>query len=35
MLPEVRALAERLGEELDLTRVFWLEGKVAAGLGRT
>ncbi|HEX3554365.1 MAG TPA: hypothetical protein VIA62_14155 [Thermoanaerobaculia bacterium] len=27
-------LAERLGEELDLTRVVWLEGKVAAGLGR-
>lgn len=34
-LPEVRALAERLGEELDLTRVVWLEGKVAAGIGRT
>jgi transcriptional regulator with XRE-family HTH domain/tetratricopeptide (TPR) repeat protein len=33
-LPGVRALAERLGEELDLTRVLWLEGKVAAGLGR-
>jgi transcriptional regulator with XRE-family HTH domain/tetratricopeptide (TPR) repeat protein len=33
-LPEVRALAERLGEELDLTRVLWVEGKVAAGLGR-
>jgi transcriptional regulator with XRE-family HTH domain/tetratricopeptide (TPR) repeat protein len=33
-LPEVRALAERLGEELDLTRVVWLEGKVAAGLGQ-
>jgi tetratricopeptide (TPR) repeat protein len=33
-LREVRALAERLGEELDLTRVVWLEGKVAAGLGR-
>jgi tetratricopeptide (TPR) repeat protein/transcriptional regulator with XRE-family HTH domain len=33
-LPEVRALAERLGEELDLTRVVWLEGRVAAGLGR-
>ncbi len=33
-LPEVRALAERLGEELDLTRVVWLEGKVTAGLGR-
>jgi tetratricopeptide (TPR) repeat protein len=34
-LREVRALAERLGEELDLTRVVWLEGKVAAGLGRS
>ena len=33
-LPEIRALAERLGEELDLTRVLWVEGKVAAGLGR-
>jgi tetratricopeptide (TPR) repeat protein len=34
-LPEVRALAEQLGQELDLLRVAWLEGKVAAGLGRT
>ncbi len=34
-MPEVRALAERLGEELDLTRLVWLEGKIAAGLGRT
>ena len=34
-LREVRELAERLGEELDLTRVVWLEGKIAAGLGRT
>jgi transcriptional regulator with XRE-family HTH domain len=33
-LGEVRELAERLGEELDLTRVVWLEGRVAAGLGR-
>jgi tetratricopeptide (TPR) repeat protein len=33
-LPEVRVLAERLGEELDLTRVVWLEGKAHAGLGR-
>jgi tetratricopeptide (TPR) repeat protein len=31
--PELRILAERLGEELDLTRVLWLEAKVAAGLG--
>jgi tetratricopeptide (TPR) repeat protein len=33
-LDEVQALAERLGEELDLTRVVWLKGKVAAGRGR-
>lgn len=33
-LPEVRALAERLGENLDLTRVVWLQGKAYAGLGR-
>jgi transcriptional regulator with XRE-family HTH domain len=34
-LSEVRVLAEQLGEELDITRVVWLEGKVAAGLRRT
>jgi transcriptional regulator with XRE-family HTH domain len=34
-LPEVRALAERLSEELDMLRVVWLQGKVAAGLRRT
>ena len=34
-LPEVRELAERLGGELDLTRVVWLKGKIAAGLGRS
>jgi tetratricopeptide (TPR) repeat protein len=34
-LPEIQALAEQLGEELDLTRVVWLTAKVAAGLGRT
>ena len=33
-LGEVRAMAERLGEELDLNRVVWLEGGLAAGLGR-
>ncbi|HEX7184161.1 MAG TPA: helix-turn-helix transcriptional regulator [Thermoanaerobaculia bacterium] len=33
-LPGVRELAERLGEELDLARMVWLEGKVSAGLGR-
>ncbi len=33
-LPELQALAERLGEELDLTRVVWLKGKIAGGLGR-
>ncbi len=34
-LAAVRGLAERLGEELDLVRMVWLEGKVAAGTGRT
>jgi transcriptional regulator with XRE-family HTH domain len=33
-LPEVRALAERLGQ-LDITRSVWLQGKVDAGLGRS
>jgi transcriptional regulator with XRE-family HTH domain len=33
-LTEVQGLAMRLGEELDLTRVVWLNGKIAAGLGR-
>lgn len=32
-LPEVRALADRLGGELDGARVTWLEAKVADGLG--
>ncbi len=35
VLPEVRALARRLGHQLDDLRVGWLEAKVAAGLGRT
>jgi transcriptional regulator with XRE-family HTH domain len=34
-LPEVRALARRLGNRLDDLRVGWLEAKVAAGLGWT
>ena len=33
-LPEVQALAERLGERLDLVRVSWLTGRTAAALGR-
>jgi tetratricopeptide (TPR) repeat protein len=33
-LGEVRDLAERLGKELDLVRVVWLEASVAAGVGR-
>lgn len=33
-LVEVRGLAERNGEELDLARVVWLEGKVKFGLGQ-
>ena len=34
-ISEVRSLAERLGEALDLTRLVWLEGCLAAGLGRS
>jgi tetratricopeptide (TPR) repeat protein len=33
-LPQVQALAERLGERLDLVRVAWLSGRTAAALGR-
>ncbi|HYU31554.1 MAG TPA: helix-turn-helix transcriptional regulator [Thermoanaerobaculia bacterium] len=33
-LKEVRRLAEQLGEQLDLSRVVWLGGLVAAGVGR-
>jgi transcriptional regulator with XRE-family HTH domain/Tfp pilus assembly protein PilF len=35
VLPEVQALARRLGHQLDGLRVVWLQAKVAAGLGRT
>lgn len=34
LLPAVRELAMELGNELDLMRVLWLEGRVAAGLER-
>jgi tetratricopeptide (TPR) repeat protein len=34
LLPEVRDLAVSLGNELDLVRLLWLEGRAAAGLGR-
>lgn len=34
LLPETRALAIKLGNGLDLVRMHWLEGRVAAGLGR-
>lgn len=33
-LPEIRLLATRLRNELDLVRALWLEGRVAAGMGR-
>jgi hypothetical protein len=35
MLGELRQLARSLGNQLDLLRVEWLQGRVAAGLGRT
>jgi transcriptional regulator with XRE-family HTH domain len=34
MLPEVRELAASLGNELDLVRLRWLEGRLAAGGGK-
>jgi transcriptional regulator with XRE-family HTH domain len=33
--PKVRSLAVQLGNGLDLVRVLWLEGRIAAGLRRT
>jgi transcriptional regulator with XRE-family HTH domain len=35
LLPEVRDWAIALSNELDLVRVLWLEGEIAAGLGRS
>ena len=34
-LGEVRSIVERLNRELDLTRVLWLEGLAAAGVGQS
>src|SRR4029078_11802775 len=34
MLPGVRGLAVQLGNQLDLIRLQWVEGRLAAGLGR-
>lgn len=34
-LPTVRTLAERVDQTMDSVRLVWLEGKVAAGTGRT
>ena len=34
LLPEVQALAARTGNDLDGVRLRWLEGRIAAGLGR-
>jgi len=35
MLPEVAALCRELGNPLDLVRLGWAEGRIAAGLGHT
>ncbi len=35
MLPEVEALCRELGNPLDLIRLRWAEGRIAAGLGHT
>jgi tetratricopeptide (TPR) repeat protein len=34
LLPELRKLAAQLSNELDSLRLYWLEGRIAAGLGR-
>jgi len=34
LLPKIRALAEQMGNELDLIRVVWLSARVAAGEGK-
>jgi len=34
LVPRIRALAIDLGDHLDLIRLGWLEGRIAAGLGR-
>jgi tetratricopeptide (TPR) repeat protein len=35
IVEEVRELAERLNNEIDLIKTLWLEGNCAAGLGRS
>ncbi len=34
LVPQIRALATDLGDHWDLIRLGWLEGRIAAGLGR-
>lgn len=34
LVPPMRELAAELGDEIDLVRMSWLEGRIAAGLGR-
>jgi tetratricopeptide (TPR) repeat protein len=34
LLPEVRAVAARLGNDLDRVRLLWIEGRIFAGTGR-
>lgn len=34
LIPEVRDLATRLGNDLDLVRLLWLEGRIAAASGK-
>ena len=35
LVPRIRILATELGDRLDLVRLGWLEGRIAAGLGKT
>ena len=34
LLPRVRSLADQLGRRLDQIRLLWVDGRIAAGLGR-
>ena len=34
LIPEIRNLATRLGNDLDLVRLLWLEGRIAAASGK-
>lgn len=35
LVPQLRSVATELGDEIDLARIDWIQGRVAAGQGRT